>query len=124
MDLRAFKASLNHDAPPEGLGRALQALWHEAKRIFGYDAWDRETVHVACVWQGVTQGLKGCSNVARVRIRVRAGDDIIVREGSGSGHGMGQTVGEAHESAIKEAKTDAIKRALVTFGNPLWVGAL
>ena len=31
MDLRTFKASLNHDAPPEGIGRALQALWREAK---------------------------------------------------------------------------------------------
>ena len=26
-----FKASLEGSAPPEGLGRALQALWHEAK---------------------------------------------------------------------------------------------
>ena len=31
MDLAAFKASLDGDAPPQGLGRALQALWHEAK---------------------------------------------------------------------------------------------
>ena len=31
MDLNAFRASLDQDAPPEGLGRALQALWHQAK---------------------------------------------------------------------------------------------
>ncbi len=31
MDLKSFKASLNRDMPPEGLGRALQAIWHEAK---------------------------------------------------------------------------------------------
>ena len=31
MDFRAFKASINHDAPPEGIERALQALWHQAK---------------------------------------------------------------------------------------------
>jgi hypothetical protein len=31
---------------------------------------------------------------------------------------VGQTPGEAHESAIKEAETDAMKRALSTFGNP------
>ena len=31
MDLAAFKASLDDDAPPEGLGPALRALWHEAK---------------------------------------------------------------------------------------------
>lgn len=31
MDLAAFKASLDKDAPPAGLGPALQALWREAK---------------------------------------------------------------------------------------------
>ncbi len=31
MDQGAFKASLDRDAPPEGLGRALQALWHQAR---------------------------------------------------------------------------------------------
>jgi hypothetical protein len=31
MDFRTFKASINHDAPPEGIERALQALWHQAK---------------------------------------------------------------------------------------------
>ncbi len=31
MNFRTFKASINHDAPPEGIGRALQALWHQAK---------------------------------------------------------------------------------------------
>jgi hypothetical protein len=51
-------------------------------------------------------------------VRVRAGDKEICREGCGSGHGVGLTPGEAHESAIKEAETDAMKRALSTFGNP------
>ena len=49
--------------------------------------------------------------------RVRAGDTVICREGSGVGHGSGATLGEAHESALKEAETDAMKRALATFGN-------
>ncbi len=31
MDLPAFKKSLDQDAPPKDLGRALAALWHEAK---------------------------------------------------------------------------------------------
>ncbi len=31
MDLEGFKASLAADAPPCGLGRALEALWHAAK---------------------------------------------------------------------------------------------
>jgi hypothetical protein len=59
-----------------------------------------------------------CSYIARVRIRVRADHVEICREGCGSGHGTGLTPGEAHENAIKEAETDAMKRALTTFGNP------
>ncbi len=31
MDFRTFEASINQDAPPEGIERALQALWHQAK---------------------------------------------------------------------------------------------
>ena len=36
MDLPTFKQSLDGDVPPEGLGQALAALWHEAK-----GDWDR-----------------------------------------------------------------------------------
>ncbi len=31
MDLPTFKQTLDQDAPPENLGQALAALWHEAK---------------------------------------------------------------------------------------------
>ncbi len=31
MDSKTLKASVDHDAPPEGIALALQALWHEAK---------------------------------------------------------------------------------------------
>jgi len=55
---------------------------------------------------------------AKVRITVRAGDIVIVREGSGTGEGSGLTPGQAHEIALKSAETDATKRALSTFGNP------
>jgi len=95
--------------------------WHviaEANRIFGFDAWDRETVATQCVWKGTKQGREGCAYIARVRIRVRVGEVVICREGHGSGQGWSVLPGEAHESAIKEAETDATKRALATFGNP------
>jgi hypothetical protein len=42
---------------------------------------------------------------------------VVCRDGHGSGTGIGATPGEAHETAVKEAETDATKRALVTFGN-------
>jgi hypothetical protein len=52
-----------------------------------------------------------------VRIRVRAGDQLIARDGTGYGYGTWSVPGAAHEKAAKEAETDATKRALVTFGN-------
>jgi DNA recombination protein Rad52 len=89
----------------------------EANRIFGFDSWDRETVSLACVWQGKAPGSFVCSYSARVRITVRTGERTIVREGAGYGTGAGTNPGEAHENALKEAETDAMKRALITFGN-------
>lgn len=55
---------------------------------------------------------------AKVRVTVRAGDVIVVREGSGTGEATSCTPGQAHELALKGAETDATKRALATFGNP------
>lgn len=101
--------------------------WHaiaEANRIFGYDAWDRSTVDLHCVSERerpIGQQQKpgwGVTYNAKVRITVRAGGAEITREGVGSGHGIDLDLGQAHESAIKEAETDAMKRALMTFGNP------
>jgi hypothetical protein len=34
MDLAAFRASLEADAPPEGLALALEALWHDGRGDF------------------------------------------------------------------------------------------
>ncbi len=117
------KLSARHVRTREQDGKTLSYVegWHliaEANRIFGHDSWDRETVSTTCVFDGISRRLKAVSYLARVRIRVRAGDTVIVREGTGVGNGYGSDVGEVHESAIKEAETDAMKRALVTFGNP------
>ena len=77
----------------------------------------RETLCAERVWEDGRREPKACSYVVRVRIRVRAGETLVQRDGSGVGHGTGATLGEAHESALKEAETDATKRALTTFGN-------
>ena len=95
--------------------------WHviaEANRIFGYDAWDRRTLASHCVWCGESGPHHTAAYTAKVRVSVRAGDIIIVREGSGTGEGKAPTPGQAHELALKGAETDATKRALATFGNP------
>ena len=64
--------------------------WHviaEANRIFGYDAWDRRTIATACVWSGQSGQVHAAAYTAKVRVSVRAGDMMIVREGSGTGEG-------------------------------------
>ena len=103
-----------------GISLSYVEGWHvidEANRVFGFDAWDRETLVAECVYQDGCLNPRACTYTARVRIRVRAGDTLVYRDGSGVGHGSGSTLGEAHESALKEAETDATKRALTTFGN-------
>ena len=102
----------------------------EANRIFGFDGWQRQTIAMRCVAQAErTIGARGTSRdqkpgwgvtyTARVRVTVTAGGlPPLIHEGSGAGHGIDVDLGQAHESALKEAETDAMKRALMTFGNP------
>jgi hypothetical protein len=113
-------------------GRSLNYLegWvaiREANRIFGFDGWQRETIELRCVSESqrpIGRDQKpgwGVTYIARVRIRLgsqASGTRSLVREGSGAGHGIDVDLGLAHESALKEAETDAMKRALMTFGNP------
>lgn len=114
-----------HVAERKQSGRALSYIegWHaiaEANRIFGFDGWTRETIDIRMVSERertIGQDKKpgwGVSYIAKVRVVVHG----VTREGVGSGHGIDVDLGLAHESAIKEAETDAMKRALMTFGNP------
>ena len=94
--------------------------WHviaEANRIFGFDGWDRQTLSSNCIFTGMRSGSHAAAYTATVRVRVRAGEAVVVREGSGTGEATAATIGQAHELALKGAETDATKRALATFGN-------
>src|SRR5262245_62091889 len=106
----------------ESNGQTLSYIegWYavaEANRIFGFDGWDRETVVSQCVWAKPIGNKYGAAYLARVRITVRAGDQRVVREGSGICEATAASPGLAHEIAAKGAETDATKRALSTFGN-------
>ena len=87
--------------------------WHvidEANRIFGYGGWSSETIETTCV----NNEPDNVTYIAKVRVTV--GD--VIREGTGAGHGnTKQGIGSNHEAAIKEAETDARKRAFMQFGN-------
>ena len=68
--------------------------WHviaEANRIFGHEGWDRETITTACVWSGANGEYHSATYIAKVRVIVRAGDIVVVREGSGTGEGRAFT---------------------------------
>jgi recombination DNA repair RAD52 pathway protein len=101
-------------------GRSLAYLegWQaiaEANRIFGFDGWQRETVALRCVSQSERAIGRdnrpgwGVTYTARVRVTITAGGLVpLVREGSGAGHGIDMDLGQAYESALKEAETDAM----------------
>ena len=86
--------------------------WHviaEANRIFGFDGWNSETLETTCIHAEERE----VTYIARVRVTV--GD--VIREGTGAGTSNQSNMSKNHENAIKEAETDARKRALMTFGN-------
>jgi DNA repair and recombination protein RAD52 len=118
--LKAPLSTANVKTNPRGYGYVEG--WHaiaEANRIFGFDGWDRETIDMRQL--GEPEQVNGNWRVAyhcRVRITVKTDDRLIIRDGSGYGSGIVKDIRDAHESAIKEAETDAMKRALMTFGNP------
>ena len=106
-DALAAPLDLNNVKQREGArGRKLDYISGEhaiaeANRIFGFDGWSCETIHMECVKE------QPITYIARVRIRAGG----VTREGWG-----GDSKPD-HENACKGAETDAIKRALRTFGN-------
>ena len=93
--------------------------WHviaEANRIFGFDGWARETVELI-ENTAPTKNANG-NHVVSFRAKVRVTAGAVTREGIGFGSGISSDIHDAYEGAIKEAETDAMKRALMTFGNP------
>lgn len=91
----------------------------EANAIFGFDGWSYEVMDCSCVHQGPRPIGKDKKNGFGVTYtsRIRAVVDGVIRDDVGAGHGYDIDVGLAHESAIKEAVTDGLKRALRGFGN-------
>lgn len=125
--LTQLRAPLNRSSVKqrEQAGRKLSYIegWFaidEANRIFGFDNWTRETLMIDCVASSEREigrdKVPGFGVTYTCKVRIRVGD--VIRDGCGSGHGIDRDLGLAHESALKEAETDAMKRALMTFGNP------
>jgi len=96
----------------------------EANRAFGYDGWSCNTIETNNVQSEQKEKKRKTSQEPitilnyvgyTAKVRITVGD--ITRDGFGFGQGIDRDLGKSHESAIKEAETDAIKRALRSFGN-------
>lgn len=126
---KELQAPLNAAAvkpPPQGkYGEYVEGLHviREANRIFGHNGWSYTVERLEQTHCEVVE-LRGCdgpykqlrtSFLCAVRVVV----DGVVREGLavGVGNGKPESAGDVIESAVKEAETDALKRALRTFGN-------
>ena len=124
-----LKAPLDPKAikpPPQGkFGEYVDGLHviREANRIFGFNGWSYTVERLERTHYGEVelQGRDGpytqlrCSYLCAVRVNV----DGVIREGLavGVGNGKPENAGDVIESAVKEAETDALKRALRSFGN-------
>lgn len=91
-----------------------------ANRIFGYGNWS----YTISKLEQVSQETNHNQNVVicyKAVVRVIAQDishtKEIAREDVGFGTGIAKTLADAHEGGAKEAVTDALKRAMRTFGN-------
>jgi DNA repair and recombination protein RAD52 len=133
MDWKAISVDLNKKLDPAAIKPAPQGKFgdyvdgyhviSEANRIFGNGGWSYEITRLQEAHHATVQlqGKNGpyeqfrCSYLCTVKVTV--GD--VFKEGSAVGMGSGkpENMGDVIESAVKEAETDALKRALRTFGN-------
>ena len=133
MDWKAISVDLNKKLDPAAIKPAPQGKFgdyvdgyhviSEANRIFGNGGWSYEISRLQEAHRATVQlqGKNGpyeqfrCSYLCTVKVTV--GD--VFKEGSAVGMGSGkpENMGDVIESAVKEAETDALKRALRTFGN-------
>lgn len=90
----------------------------EANRIFGFDGWTRETTEMRIVQEEQKESNNKTLWYIGYTCKVVVNAMSTHREGTGFGQGQDADLGKAHESAIKEAESDAMKRALMTFGDP------
>ena len=103
------KLKYRHVKTRSSQGSTLSYLegWHviaEANRIFGYDCWDRKTLSPRCVWSERQAGQVAAFYTTKVRITVRAGGEIIMRDGIGTGFGRAAFADAAHEIGLESGR--------------------
>ena len=133
MDWKAISVELNKKLDPAAIKPAPQGKFgdyvdgyhviSEANRIFGNGGWSYEITRLQEAHRATVQlqGKNGpyeqfrCSYLCTVKVTV--GDTFKEGSAVGMGSGKPENMGDVIESAVKEAETDALKRALRTYGN-------
>jgi len=123
------KLSSSHVASRKQGGTSLSYIegYHvidEANRIFGFDGWSYSISDIKEVAkEAVEIGARKTDGfhvgvVAQVEVSIRSEDfGYLSREDVGFGDQRGTSAVAVYEMAYKEAVTDALKRALRSFGN-------
>lgn len=91
---------------------------YEANRIFGFDGWSYSTDNVHLTNASMSGEKHRVGYFAQVTVTIHLDGGAVKRSDVGHGQGFGKSEGDAHDSAVKEAVTDALKRALRSLGNP------
>ncbi|TLP41066.1 Rad52/Rad22 family DNA repair protein [Arcobacter arenosus] len=130
MNIKILKEPLNQrhiKSRKEGYGQVGYITGShaisEANRAFEYK-WSAETLDMNLVQTEMKPKKDKQGNDTNIMLnyvgytcKVKVTVDGLIREGYGFGQGIDKDLGKAHESATKEAETDALKRALRTFGD-------
>lgn len=120
------KLDPKHVSTRQQAGRTLSYVegWYvidTANRIFGFDSWSSHTEDLtelsSTTYEKNGKTYHKVSFKARCVISVEIEGQTVDREGYGFGSGISTDIHDAYEGAIKEAETDARKRAFMTFGN-------
>ena len=115
-------SSVVKEREQSGMKLSYVESWYvigQLNEVFGFDGWDRETTRLDLIQQDTNQNGKArVAYTAQCVLTVRFPEGQVVRRvGTGFGNGFDADPGKAHESAIKEAESDAMKRAAMTLGN-------
>lgn len=94
----------------------------QANEIFGCNGWECKTIRLVHIG---SESYIDKHNKEKHRVAYRAtaevtaliGNEFVTRQGSGFGNGIDAVEQNAHELALKEAESDALKRAFKSFGD-------
>jgi DNA repair and recombination protein RAD52 len=91
-----------------------------ANQVFGFGNWDYSISKLEQVSSEINSNQNNVlcyKATVKVLVHDKSHEQNISREDVGFGTGVAKTLADAHEGAAKEAVTDALKRALRSFGN-------